>query len=89
MNVGQEGRARAFLSKRVEQGHTRDVIKVFEVRAELVASLRSTAVPEQLARQFPDAPIRVDMATPDQFGLRPEQFPDLLRSIVQGTGRTL
>jgi hypothetical protein len=50
-----------------------------------VDDLARSAVPENLARQFPDLPLLVD-TTPaaSQFGLRPEQIETLRRIIIPG-----
>ncbi len=64
-------------------------VKSFEVPASFVDELKAAAVPERLARQFPDRPFIVDPTkAPDQFGLRPSQFDDLLRAMISGSGRT-
>ncbi|MBI2685207.1 MAG: RHS repeat protein [Acidobacteria bacterium] len=89
LNFGQEGRAQQFLQHRVAQGTDAAQIKSFEVPTSFLQDLRKSAVPESLARQNPNAPIRVDATkAPDQFGLRPAQIEALRKVIVPGSGRT-
>jgi hypothetical protein len=63
------------------------VIKTFEVPDSYVEQLGASAVPESLARMFPESPFTVDVnhAT-DQFGIRPSGFDDLLDHIIPGSG---
>lgn len=87
INFGQEARALDFLNRRIGQGLPDATIRSFDVDAGLVQRLRSSAVPKGLAKELPSAPIRSADPFPDQFGLRLDQFNDLRRSIIQGTGR--
>jgi hypothetical protein len=59
------------------------VIKTFEVPDSYVEQLRASAVPESLARMFPESPFTVDvnLAT-DQFGIRPIGFDNPVRHII-------
>ena len=62
-------------------------IKSFEVPKSFLDDLRAAAVPERMARQFPNRPIIVDPTkAADQFGLRAEQIKALQKAIIQGTG---
>jgi len=88
LNFGDKARAMSFLEKRLGQGWADTTIKQFEVPTSFVDELRRAAVPEDLARQFPDAPIVVDTTkAADQFGLSTEQIEALRRAIIQGSGR--
>ncbi|MBS1940222.1 MAG: hypothetical protein JST38_05040, partial [Bacteroidetes bacterium] len=88
LNFGQEARAASFLERRLGQGYEGSQIKSFEVRSSFLDQLRSGSVLESEASQFPQAPLRVDVKTPDQFGLRPAQIQELKSNIVQGSGKT-
>ena len=64
-------------------------VKSFEVPQSVLSDLQSSAVPESMARQFPNSPIQVDVTkAPDQFGLRPAQTDALRGAIIQGSGKT-
>jgi hypothetical protein len=89
LNFGDKARAEAFLAKRLEQGMPGAGVKSFEVPKSFLDELRSSAVPEALAKQNPGKPIIVDVTkAPDQFGLRPEQIEALKKAIIQGSGKT-
>jgi filamentous hemagglutinin len=88
LNFGDRARAEQFLAQRLGQGMPGATVRSFEVPRSFLEDLRTAAVPERLARQFPDRPIVVDVTkAPNQFGLRPEQVDELRRAIIQGTGR--
>jgi hypothetical protein len=88
LNFGDAQRAAEFFEQRVAQGMNGVAIKSFEVPTAFLEHLRSSAVPEQLVREFPSAPIAVDLAkAADQFGLRLEQMKQLIEVIVQGSGQ--
>lgn len=90
LNFGNLARAEEFLAKRLSQGMSDAQIKAFDVSQKFLDNLRSTAVPESLAKYYPYAPIKVDLSkAADQFGLRKEQIEALMREIVQGSGRIL
>lgn len=63
------------------------VIKSFDVPTSYLARLRGMAVPEKMARQFPESPLISRDPFPDQFGLRAQQFGELLQNIIPGSGR--
>ena len=87
LNFGDEKRALEFFEKRLSQGLDDAAIKSFDVPADFLDQIRSSAVPEQLAREFPNAPIAVDITkAADQYGLRPEQIEQLIAAIIQGSG---
>jgi RHS repeat-associated protein len=87
LNFGDEARAQEFLATRLEQGFEGTTIKSFQVFSDYVDALRASAVPESLARQFPDSPVVVDVnQAADQFGLRAANFEDLLNNIIPGSG---
>jgi hypothetical protein len=86
LNFGDEARVQDFLAKRLAQGLP-DAIKTFQVPASYVESLRSSAVPESEAAQFPNSPIAVDInQAADQYGLRPANFAELQGNIISGSG---
>ena len=88
LNFGDEARAQSYLVRRIEQGRDGTVIKTFEVPTSYVDDLRDSAVPESMARQFPDRPLVVDTTkAADQFGLRANHFEEISRNIVPGSGR--
>lgn len=87
LNFGDEARAQEFLANRLDQGYEGTVIKSFQVPSSYVDELRGSAVPESLARQFPDSPFVVDVSkAADQFGLRAANFGELLGNIIPGSG---
>ena len=86
LNFGQANRAESFLARRLAQGYN-DTIKTFEVPKAFVEDLRATSVFESEASSFPNAPLKVDLAYPDQFGLRAEQIQELNNIILPGSGR--
>jgi filamentous hemagglutinin len=87
LNFGSRARAEELLARRVAQGMEGAATKSFEVPKSFLDDLRSSAVPERLARKYPGRPIEVDVsAAPDQFGLRAEQIEELRKAIIQGTG---
>ena len=87
LNFGDEARAQEFLANRLDQGFEGTTIKSFQVPSSYVDELRASAVPESMARQFPDSPFAVDVnQAADQFGLRAANFDDLLFNIVPGSG---
>jgi hypothetical protein len=87
LNFGDEARAGDFLETRLGQGFEGTTIKSFQVPSSYVDALRESAVPESLARQFPNSPFAVDVnQAADQFGLRAANFGDLLNNIIPGSG---
>ena len=88
LNFGDENSAAEFFEKRVSQRLDGVKIKSFEVSENFLNYLRQAAVPEQLAREFPNAPIAVDVTKAlDQYGLRPQHIEMLIDAIIQGTGK--
>jgi RHS repeat-associated protein len=88
LNFGDAARAESFLVKRLGQGFSDSTIKSFQVPTSFVDDLAESAVPENLARQFPNSPLVVDVGkAANQFGLRPAQIEALQKAIIQGTGR--
>jgi hypothetical protein len=86
LNFGDLERAQSFLQQRLVK-FPDDVIKSFKVPTSYVDSLRSMAVPKELAQQSPNLPIIVDATkAADQFGLRAAQFEDLVKNIKPGSG---
>jgi hypothetical protein len=86
LNFGQESRAADFLTRRIDQGLPGANLKSFDVDKTFVEMLRKEAVPEGRAKFSPTKPIQSADPFPDQFGVRPEQFNDLMRAIRQGSG---
>ena len=74
LNFGSQSRSDRFFATRLRQGMPGVGVKSFEVPKSFVDELRASAVPEALAGQNPGKPIIVDVATPDQFGLRRGQI---------------
>jgi hypothetical protein len=88
LNFGDKARAEAFLAQRMGQGMPGAQMKSFEVPSSFLDDLRSAAVPESMAKQFPGRPLVVDPTkAADQFGLRPDQIKSLQDAIIQGSGR--
>jgi hypothetical protein len=88
LNFGDKARAEAFLAQRMGQGMPGAQMKSFEVPSSFLDDLRSAAVPESMAKQFPGRPLVVDPTkAADQFGLRPDQIKVLQDAIIQGSGR--
>jgi hypothetical protein len=87
LNFGDESRAMSFHRRRLAQGYSGTVIKTFKVPTSYVDGLRASAVPESMARSFPDSPFALDVnQAADQFGIRPDGIPDLLDNVVPGSG---
>jgi hypothetical protein len=81
-------RAQEFLAKRIQQNMEGVTVKSFEVPQSFLDDLRAAAVPERLARQFPENPFIVDLTkAADQFGLRLPQIEKLRGAIIQGSGK--
>lgn len=87
LNFGQTTRAEEFLTRRISQGMESPTVKQFSVPTSYVEGLRRSAVFESEVHLFPDAPIRVDTAFPDQFGIRPQHFQRLQEVIVPNSGK--
>jgi RHS repeat-associated protein len=88
LNFGQRARAIEFFDKRINQGMADTQIKSFQVSKAYLDEVRSTAVPERLARLHPDSPIQVDVTkAPDQYGLRRDQIEQLRTLIIKGSGK--
>jgi hypothetical protein len=88
LNFGDKGRAEEFLVARLEQGMPEVRMKLFEIPRSFFTDLQNAAVPESMARQFPESPLVVDPTkAPDQFGLRRNQIETLKNSIIQGSGK--
>ncbi|WP_372487784.1 RHS repeat domain-containing protein [Streptomyces guryensis] len=88
LNFGNESRATSYLARRVDQyGDGTHRLVTFEVDREYLNYLRNNAVPERMARRYPDGPLVVDRKYSDQYGLRPEQTKMLFDNIIPGTAR--
>ena len=86
LNFGDKARAEEFLVKRLSQGMPSAQIKTFEVPQSFLEELKAAAVPESMAKQFPNSPLIVDPTkAANQFGLRPEQIEALKKAATQGT----
>lgn len=87
VNIGQPLRAQEFALVNRSGNAT---VTAVDVDASLLEKLRSTAVYDRsaAARLNPTAPLKVDIKTPDQFGLRtPEQIQWLREAIKPSTVR--
>ena len=88
LNFDDQARAQQFLATRLEQGMPGVQMKSFQVPQSFLTDLQEAAVPESMARQFPNSPLLVDPTmAPNQFGLRADQIQALQNAIVQGTGK--
>jgi hypothetical protein len=87
LNFGSKARAEQYLSQKIAKGLPDATVKSFDVPKSLLDDIRASAVPESMAKQFPNRPIISRDPAPDQFGLRPDQIKELLDRIIQGTGR--
>jgi filamentous hemagglutinin len=88
LNFGSEARANEFLAKRLGQGMTDAQIKSFQVTQSFLDDLIKSAVPESMAKQFPNSPIVVDITkAANQFGLRGEWLQRIQDAIIQGSGK--
>ena len=89
LNFGETGRATDYLSTKVAQGLPDAQLKSFEIYPAFLEQVQSQAVPEQFAHTFPDRPIISADPFPNQFGIRQNQFQQLLDSIYQGSGKNV
>ncbi|MFC7918363.1 RHS repeat domain-containing protein, partial [Streptomyces sp. NPDC057386] len=88
LNFGVSKRADEFLAKRISQGFSDTKVKSFEVDGSFLSWLRESAVPESMAKDFPNAPLVVDVTKAvDQYMLRPEHMERFFDSIQQGSGK--
>jgi filamentous hemagglutinin len=87
LNFGSKARAEQYLSQKIAKGLPDATVKSFDVPKSLLDDIRASAVPESMAKQFPNRPIISRDPAPNQFGLRPDQIKELLDRIIQGTGR--
>ena len=86
LNFGDKARADEFLAKRLEQGFSETVLKEFDVAKSYFDDLASRAVPESMAKG--SSVFKVDVTKTDlSYGLRSSEFPELLNSILPGSGR--
>jgi hypothetical protein len=87
INVEQPQRAETFLKRRIKQGKPAS-IKSVEVEKSFIDQLRRDAVLEEDLVDFPGSPVKVDLPTPDQFGLKTsEQIEAFRRTVIQGSGK--
>jgi RHS repeat-associated protein len=90
INCGQIETSINFLKKKISGGMPEPQLKSFDVNTSFVEKLQREAVPQNLQKQFPNAPQRVDVTTgPDQFGLHRAQIQELKDNIIQGSGSIL
>jgi len=88
LNFGDEERALKFLEQRLGQGYFDTVIKSFDISKDFADQIRMLAVPESMAKQYPNRPIKVDVTkATDQFGLRSSHIDLLKHAIIQGSGK--
>ncbi len=87
INVDQQERAETFVKRRIKQGKSAS-IKSVEVDKNFVDQLKRDAVLEADLADFPGRPVKVDLPTPGQFGLKtPEQIEAFRKAIIQGSGK--
>ncbi|WP_143135639.1 LysM peptidoglycan-binding domain-containing protein, partial [Burkholderia ubonensis] len=87
VNFGQTERATSYHQTKIEKGLPGAEFKSFEVHSGFVDRVRKDAVPERFARQYPEKPIISRDPYPDQFGLPKAYFEELMKAVIQGTGR--
>ena len=89
INVNQRERAEKFLRRRIKQNKPAE-IKAVEVDLKFVDKLRREAVLEADLADFPSRPVKVDLPTPDQFGLKTsKQIEEFRKAIKPGSGKVL
>jgi RHS repeat-associated protein len=86
INVDQSERAFKFLAKRGQDSY----LVRFEVHPSFIDKVRNLAVPERLSSQLPNRPLIVDPLAggnlvPDQYGIPPSLFGELMNNIIPGT----
>jgi hypothetical protein len=89
VNIGQPLRAQEFALINRNGNAT---VTAVEVDVTLLERLRTTAVHDlsSAARLNPNGPLKVDIATPDQFGLRTSEQIQMLRDAIRpGTVRVV
>ncbi len=90
LNFGDRPRAEEFLAVRHEQGHTKTVMKAFDVPGETFDKIRKSAVPEGAARVPGNEhrPIAVDVNKGDnQYGLNWKSLQTVNATAIPGSGR--
>lgn len=88
LNFGQKDRALAYLAQKLEKGLPGAELKSFQVPKSFLEKMRGIAVPEELAKVFPNSPVIGDATKAiDQLGLRPDQIEELLKVIELGSGK--
>ncbi|MFJ2397403.1 RHS repeat-associated core domain-containing protein [Streptomyces sp. NPDC087843] len=88
LNFGNSKRANSYLARKVDE-HGDSQMVSFEVDREFLNYLKNAAVPEKMAKRFPDSPLVVDRKHADQYGLRPEQTKMMFDYIIPGTAEIL
>ena len=63
-------------------------MKSFEINKTFLERIERDAVPEKMARRFPNRPIVSRDPYPNQYGIPAAYFDDLVQSIRQGSGKT-
>ncbi|MGW6403949.1 RHS repeat-associated core domain-containing protein [Streptomyces sp. NPDC055134] len=81
LNFGNSKRANEYLTRKVGQ-HGDSKMVTFQVDREFLNHLRNNAVPENMAKRYPDSPLVVDRKYSDQYGLRPEQTKMMFDYII-------
>jgi hypothetical protein len=89
LNFGQESRASNYFGTKIADGLPGAQLKSFDIDPKFLNEIRSTAVPENLARRNPGSPIISRDPYPNQFGIRSDQFQKLRESIKQGSGKNV
>src|SRR5258708_29763638 len=89
LNFGDSARAASYFARKIQQGLPDVQLKSFETDVEFLRRLQATAVPELFAPGFPNRPIISSDPYPNHFGIRPNQFQQLLHSITKAQPRML
>ncbi|MFP1629863.1 RHS repeat-associated core domain-containing protein [Streptomyces sp. 5K101] len=89
LNFGNAKRANEYLARKAAEHGGNSQLVTFQVDREFLSYLQKNAVPERMAKRYPDAPLVVDRKYSDQYGLRPEQTQMMFNHIIPGTARVI
>ncbi len=87
LNFGNQARAEKYLARKIADGLPAAKVKSFLVPRSVLDKLRATAVPEDMVATFPNSPIISRDPFPGQYGLRPHHVEELIKKIIQGSGK--
>ena len=88
LNFGDKQRANQYLQVKIAKGLPEAELKSFEINKTFLERIERDAVPEKMARRFPNRPIVSRDPYPNQYGIPAAYFDDLVQSIRQGSGKT-